>query len=243
MSEGMRFRCSSVGKLMGEPRTKGEVLSQTAKAYVRELAAQAIFGVDFEVSSKQMEKGIACEDESIGLFNRVFGRALVKNTERRSDDYLTGESDLPDVDEVVDIKTAWSVATFPLSEEDIADTQRKLYEFQLRAYMRLWNKPRARLACCLVDTPETLIGYEPLALHVVRHIPEHLRVTTWTVERDAAIEARMVEKIKAARAYYAEVVDEFDRTHRSTPSDPFGDLVIPFAQPRAAELVADPFTA
>lgn len=226
MSKCLRFRCSSVGKLMGEPRAKGEVLSQTAKAYVRELAAQAIFGVDFEVSSKQMEKGIACEDESIGLFNRVFGRALVKNTERRSDDYLTGESDLPDVDEVVDIKTAWSVATFPLSEEDIADTQRKLYEFQLRAYMRLWNKPRARLAYCLVDTPETLIGYEPLALHVVRHIPEHLRVTTWTVERDAAIEARMVEKIKAARAYYAEVVDEFDRTHRSTPSDPFGDLVL-----------------
>ena len=47
------------------------------------------------------------------------------------------------------------------------------------------------------------------------HIPEHLRVTTWTVERDLEIEARMVEKVKAARVYYAEVVAEFDRTHRS----------------------------
>lgn len=234
------FRCSSVGKLMGEPRTKGEILSQTAKSYVRELAAQSIFGVDFDISSKQMEKGIACEDESIALFNRVYGRSLSKNTERRTDDYLSGESDLPDVDEVVDIKTAWSVATFPLSEDDIADTQRKLYEFQLRAYMRLWNKPRARLAYCLVDTPENLIGYEPLALHVVRHIPEHLRVTTWVVERDAAIEARMVEKIKAARAYYAEVIADFDRTHRSRPADPLGDLT-PTTTKTAAELVADPF--
>lgn len=213
MSE-ILFRCSSVGKLMGEPRTKGAVLSDTAKSYVRELAAQEIFGVDFDVSSKQMEKGIECEPASIALFNRVYGRALVKNDERRTDEYLSGESDLPDTDEVVDIKTAWSVATFPLSEEDLADTQRKLYEWQLRAYMRLWDKPRARLAYCLVDTPERLIGFEPLPLHVVGHMPENLRVTSWVVERDAAKEAAMMEKIKASRAYYREVIVDFDRTHR-----------------------------
>ena len=101
---------------------------------------------------------------------------------------------------MVDIKTAWSVATFPLSADDVAPAQRTLYEYQLRAYMRLWDKPRAVLAYCLVDTPERLVGYEPLALHIVGHIPEHLRVTTWAVERDAAIEARMLEKIQAARA-------------------------------------------
>lgn len=207
------FRCSSVGRLMAEPKSKSEVLSVGAKTYVRELAAQAIFGVDFEVTSKQFEKGIECEGEGIALFNRVYGRALAKNDERRTDEFLTGESDCPDEDEVVDIKVAWSVATFPLSEEDIADTQRKMYEFQLRAYCRLWDKPRGRIAYCLVDTPERLIGFEPLSLHVVRHIPEHLRVTTWTVDRDAASEARMIEKITAAREYYAQVVSEFDLAH------------------------------
>lgn len=214
MKNPLLFRCSSVGKLMGEPKKKGEVLSETAKTYVRELAAQAIFGVDFEVSGKPMEKGIECEDAAIGLFNRVYGRSLKKNTERRTDDFLTGESDLPDVAEVVDIKNAWSLATFPLSRDDIADAQDRLYEFQLRAYCRLWNKPRGRIAYCLVDTPERLIGFEPLALHIVSHIPEHLRVTTWVVERDMAIEARMVEKMTVARAYYAEVIRDFDRTHR-----------------------------
>ena len=55
----MKFRCSSLGKLMTEPRSKSEgVLSVGAKTYIRELAAQEIFGVEFEVSSKAIEKGI-----------------------------------------------------------------------------------------------------------------------------------------------------------------------------------------
>lgn len=216
----IKFRCSSVGKLMTEPKTKSEgPLSVGAKTYVRELAAQAIFGVDFEADGKALQKGIECEDASIALFNRVYGRRLVKNTERRTDEYLTGESDLPDVDCVTDIKVAWSVATFPLCEEDIASTQRTLYQWQLRAYMRLWGLPRARLAYCLVDTPEKLIGYEPLALHVVGHIPEHHRVTVcMEIERDAEKERAMLEKIALAKAYYADVLREFDRTHRIEPA-------------------------
>lgn len=215
----LRIRCSCIGKLMTEPKTKSEgPLSEGARSYIRELAAQDIFGVDFERDSKEMVKGIECEGESIALYNLVRGRKLAKNTERRADEYLTGESDLPDVDEVVDIKTAWSVATFPLSEEDLTPTQRKLYEWQCRGYMRLWDKPRARIAYALVDTPERLIGYEPMQLHIVSHIPPNLRLTTWTVEREAAKEAAMIEKIKAARRYYAAVIAEFDHTHRGGPS-------------------------
>ena len=52
----MRFRCSSIGKLMTEPRSKSDgPLSVGAKTYIRELAAQEIFGVDFVVSSKAIE--------------------------------------------------------------------------------------------------------------------------------------------------------------------------------------------
>jgi hypothetical protein len=219
MLQDIRFRASAIGRLMTEPTAAaakaGEVLSVGAKTYIRELAAQDIFGVDFEVSGKPLEKGIECEDASIALYNHVFGRTLKKNAERRKDDYFTGESDLPDEHEVVDIKTSWSVASFPLCDADIASTQRNLYEYQLRVYMRLWNKPRAKLAFCLVDTPERLIGYEPLPLHVVSHIPPHLRVTVcMEVARDAAIEAAMVAKVIAARLYYAQVIAEFDRTHK-----------------------------
>jgi hypothetical protein len=60
----MRFRCSSIGMLMTKPKTKSEgPLSVGAKTYIRQLAAQEMMGIDFEVSSKAMEKGIVCEQD------------------------------------------------------------------------------------------------------------------------------------------------------------------------------------
>ncbi len=220
------FRASMVGKLMTEPRSKSEgPLSQGAKTAVRDIAAQHILGVDFETSSREMEKGTECEPDSIALLNRVRGLALMKNTERRSDDHLTGECDLFDAAgrEGYDIKTAWSAATFPILADDIGGSQRALYEWQCRAYMALWDAPRWHVAYALVNTPEHLIGYEPPSLHFFDHIPEHMRMTVWTVDRDAAKEAAMREKVKQARVYYAGVIEEFDRTHRAgrpTPTTP-----------------------
>ena len=107
------FRASMIGKLMSEPRSKSEgPLSQGAKTAIRDIAAQHILGVEFEASSREMEKGIECEPDSIGLLNRVRGLALTKNTERRDDGYLTGECDLydPAGREGYDLKTAWSAA-------------------------------------------------------------------------------------------------------------------------------------
>ena len=210
------FRASMVGKLMTEPRSKSEgPLSQGAKTAIRDIAAQHILGLDFETSSREMEKGIECEPDSIGLLNRVRGLALAKNTERRSDAHLTGECDLFDMRAMdgYDIKTAWSAATFPILADDIGGSQRALYEWQCRAYMALWGARRWHVAYALVNTPEHLIGYEPPSLHFFDHIPEHMRLTVWTIERDATKEAAMREKVQQARSYYAEVIAEFDRTH------------------------------
>lgn len=210
------FRASMIGKLMTDPRSKSEgPLSQGAKSAIRDLAAQHILGVDFEVSSKEMEKGIECEPDSIALLNRVRGLSLAKNTERRNDGYITGECDL--YDEIrrdgYDLKTAWSAATFPILADDIGGSARTLYEWQARAYISLWDAARWHIAYGLVNTPERLIRFEPMTLHFVDHIPEHMRLTVWTIERDAEKEAAIREKVKHARAYFAQVVEEFDRTH------------------------------
>ena len=207
------IRCSSLGRLMTEPKTQKEgPLSVGAKTLIRELAAQEIFGVDFEVSSKQMEKGIRCEPDSIALLNQVRGLALTKNAERRSDGYITGECDLFDSGRRRghDLKTSWSIATFPLCTVDCED---RAYAWQMAGYMRLWDADEWEVNYALVSTPEDLIGWEPQALHFVDHIPAHLRLTTWTVKRDAEKEAQIAEKVKHARAYYAQVIEEFDRTH------------------------------
>ena len=209
----MKFRCSSLGKLMTEPRSKSEgPLSVGAKTYIRELAAQEIFGVDFVVSSKAMEKGIEAEGDSIDLLNSVRGLSLVKNTERRSNDFITGECDLFDASarRGHDIKTSWSIATFPIT---IADCEDKLYEFQMRGYMALWDAEEWEVDYCLVDTPERLIAFEPMDLHVVSHLPEWMRVTTWTIKRDLEKEAAIYEKVKAANEYLKLVISEFDQTH------------------------------
>ena len=212
MSGPVLFRCSAVGKLMTEPKLKSEVLSVGAKTHIRELAAQAILGVDFEVTSKEMEKGIRCEPDSIALLNRVRGLSLVKNIDRRTDEFLTGECDLFDAPRRRghDLKTSWSAKTFPIHLTDCED---KCYEWQMRGYMRLWDADEWQVDYCLVTTPDDLIGYEPQTMHFVDHIPAHHRVTSWVIQRDMAKEAAMVEKIKAARLYYAEVVAHFDSTH------------------------------
>ena len=238
----LTFRCSSIGKLMTEPiqidvslRTleveeiiakkkrsddekllikslKERTLSVGAKTYIRELAAQAIFGVDFEVSSKAMEKGIQVEQECIELLNRVRTLDLAKNLERRANEWISGECDLyhATARRGHDIKASWSVATFPIAIEDCEDS---LYEWQMRGYMALWDADEWEVNFCLVDTPEKLITYEPLQMHLVGHIPEHHRVTSWTVERDREKEAAMFRKVRVARTYYAQVITEFDRSH------------------------------
>jgi hypothetical protein len=209
----VKFRCSSIGKLMTEPKTLKEgPLSVGAKTYIRELAAQEIFGVDFEVSSKQMEKGILVEPEGIALLNRVRGLSLTKNTERRENDWITGECDLFHAPRRRghDLKCSWSVATFPIA---VADCEDKLYEWQMRGYMALWDADEWEVNYALVDTPDHLIGHEPLHMHLVDHIPEHMRLTSWVVKRDAEKERAIYEKVKHARDYYAEVIAEFDRTH------------------------------
>lgn len=208
------FRCSSISKIMTDPRTKADgILSVGAKTYIRELAAQALFGVEFEFSSRETEKGTRCEPLSIDLLNRVRGTSLVKNTQRRSNGFITGECDVFNATQRRghDVKTPWSIKTFPIT---VADCEDKLYDWQARGYMVLWDADEWSVDYCLINTPDDLIGWEPQHLHFVDHIPEHHRVTSWVIKRDAAKEAAMVERIAAARDYFRQVLAEFDRTHQ-----------------------------
>jgi hypothetical protein len=136
----------------------------------------------------------------------------VKNTERRSNDFITGECDLFDsgAKRGHDIKSSWSIQTFPISVTDCED---RLYEWQMRGYMALWDADEWEVNYCLVDTPDRLIGFEPMQLHVVSHLPEWTRVTSWTIKRDLEKEAAIYEKVKHAREYLAQVINEFDQTH------------------------------
>lgn len=212
----IKFRCSSIGKLMANPTAAaikaGEVLSVGAKTYIRELAQQEILGIDFEFSSKETQKGLEVEDQSIALLNRVRGLSLVKNAERRTNEWLTGECDLYDAERRRghDLKSSWSAKTFPGWLVDAIDSG---YEWQMRGYMMLWDADQWEVNYALVDTPERLIGFEPIQMHLVSHIPEHQRLTSWIIERDFEKEREMIAKVKAAREYFADVIQDFDQVH------------------------------
>lgn len=208
------FRCSSIGKLMTKPKTQKEgPLSVGAKTYIRSLVSQEIFGVDFEITSKEIEKGIMVEQDAISLLNRVRGLSLVKNNDRKSNAWIIGEADLFDAtaNRGHDLKCPWSIATFPIA---LIDCEDKLYEWQMRGYMWLWDADEWEVNYALISTPEELVRYEPQTMHFVDHIPEHLRLTSWTIKRDPDKELSMIEKIKAARDYYNQVLIDFANTHK-----------------------------
>lgn len=185
-------------------------LSAGAITYCRELAKQHVYGYTPSISSKYLDKGIIVEPQSIALYNEVFFCDLKKNTQRRENEWLSGECDIFTGEKTIDIKSSWSVATFPATEAEAED---KDYEWQGRGYMMLWGVEYHEVAYCLVDTPAELIGYEDESLHCVEHIAPELRITRVTYRRDLALEEKIKKKVEAARRYIEQVIQQIKIEH------------------------------
>jgi hypothetical protein len=192
-------------------------LSSGAKSYIEDLAQEYVYGYTNIVSSKYTQKGIIVEDESIALYNERFFTSYRKNKERRTNDYITGECDIYTGERIIDIKSSWSLATFPSLSSQAHKTE---YEWQMRGYMWLWDCDEAEVAFCLVDTPEELIGYENPLLHQFGEtelreepLPIELRITTITYLRDRAIEEKIKRRVTAARAYLDTIVARIHTEH------------------------------
>lgn len=205
-----KFRASAISRIMTEAKSKDEPLSVGAKTELESIAKQLVYGYSKEVSSKQMEKGILVEDQSIELYNSVFFTNYAKNTERRANDWVTGECDIFTGSKVIDIKSPWSLDTFPALSASGTDRD---YEWQLRTYMWLWDCNEAEIAYCLVSTPPELVGYESEDLHYVEEINPVLRVTRVPYTRDKALEGRIKFKVDAANAYLNQLVKQIADEH------------------------------
>ena len=205
-----KFRASSLSEIMTDPKSKGEVLSVGAKTAIEKLAKQMVYGYDEDISSKAMEKGILVEDHSIALYNEVFFTDHKKNTVRRDNEWITGECDIFAPGKIIDIKSSWSLATFPATS---AAGENKGYEWQGRAYMWLWDVDEFEIAYCLVNTPEDLIGYEQQDLHFVDHITPELRVTRVHYTRDRSLEEKIAQRVEDARKYFDQMVRQISEEH------------------------------
>lgn len=197
-----KLRPSSIGDIMTEPKSKTEVLSVGAKTYLKKIAQQIAYGFEPDLNNKYLRKGIQCEDQSIELLNLVYFKDYKKNSGRVENELMSGECDILTPNYIRDVKTSWSLETFPALVEDGED---KIYEYQGRAYMYLYDRPEFRLDYCMVTTPEDMRKYESAKIHEVDHIPPELRVTTVIYHRDMELENRMLEKAYHAQRYIEEI--------------------------------------
>jgi hypothetical protein len=202
----MKWHPSSLGKLMTESRTKSEVLSQTTKSYIANKAKEDFFGYNSFVSTKAMQKGTDFEHESIELVNQVRDTFYIKNEDTIENDYLIGTPDIILDNSIIDIKTSWSLETFPaIATEGI----NKDYEWQLRGYMMLCDKASAELIYCMIDTDDFLLSdWDNKTLHKVSHIDPKKRITVLGYERNTSTEEAIRERLTACTEYYNEYIEQ-----------------------------------
>lgn len=203
----MKFRASQLGKLMTSSRSKGDVLSQTAKSYIIEKAKQDFYGYKNELTNKYVLKGIEQEQDSIDLLNLVRVENWVKNDKRVENEWISGCCDIITEFSIIDIKSSWSLDTFPATSYELKDLS--IYEWQGRAYMWLYDMPTFELCYVMVSThPELLSQYDPYDIHEVDHIDPAKRITSITFERDKELEIQMAERLIEATAFYKEVITQ-----------------------------------
>ena len=193
---------------MTAPKLKSEQLSETAKTEIRKIAKEQFFGFSSSITTKPMIKGKDWEEESIALVNQVRGTFYVKNKERFENEFLTGEPDIILDDMIIDIKTSWSLETWPATPDEGVN---KDYMWQLFAYCWLLGKWQAELIYCMIDTDDVLLGdWDNRSIHKVSHIDPKHRIT---VLRYAMLDEyidQMREKLTACNEYYSQYINQLN---------------------------------
>lgn len=221
----IKFHCSSLGKIMTEPKNKGDKdagnLSETAKTHIEQVWLRKNYGFKNTVITNELIKGVVCENTSIELLMQKDSEFREKNKERFENDFIQGEPDVILSDVIEDVKTSWSIETFFKADLD------KDYWWQGQGYMSLLGIKKYRLTYCLIDTPSELItkeinyqigklkmlvtdGYfdadkiaEQIRFnHTFSHIPIEKRIKVFEFGFDEAEVKRMQDKVLKAREYY-----------------------------------------
>ena len=216
----MKIRCSAIGKIMTNPRTKGESLSATAKTHVQERYLELEYGIYKEFWSRYTDKGNLVEDEAILMCESLWeGMFLEKNELKFSNDYLTGVPDVITDDFILDTKCSYSAHSFPFFDSELPN---KDYFFQMQGYLELTGKTDAYVVYCLINTPEEHVQDEirreswkrkeisiseeveefVRAAHTFDNIPKERRMKVFHVQKDEAVIEQIYQRIELCREYY-----------------------------------------
>ena len=146
-----------LNELVKKKNAKPE-LSKGAKTYCRQILAKICTGRTQRLWNKYLQKGKENEKLSLTLIsNYLDNGVLLKNDTQFENEFISGTPDNVQDNLVREIKTSWSVDTFPMFAKQPNNTA---YEWQVKGYMYLTDNTEADLYYALVDTPEDLVQSE-----------------------------------------------------------------------------------
>ena len=152
-----KIRASSANSIMAEPRLKSELISQGCKTYCENWLVENLFNRYEIIRSKYIDKGNSTEEESLNLMVKALKMPMIyKNTERREDEYKTGEPDIITKDYIIDNKSSYSLKTFPIFSNKLNQD----YYAQMQVYMNLFDLPKAKVIFTLNNTPIDILSKE-----------------------------------------------------------------------------------
>lgn len=172
-----------------------------------------------ELRSKYTQKGLLMEGDAIDFIADHYGWSGVKkNTERKTDEYITGEADVVLPDRVMDVKCSWSGDSFPLMDTDIPIDG---YVWQGLGYMALWGKDNFQLTYALMDAPDAIVDKEAnrvrydlgldevdmelwediKSMNTFSHLPAELRIKSFYVDFNKDLIDRVHERVEIARKW------------------------------------------
>lgn len=136
-------------------------LSDTCKNKLHEIYTMETTGRKKIIQSKYLEKGLMVEEDAITIYSLYSGQFHKKNEVVGLNEWATGTMDFEWDDMVLDTKSSWDIWTFDKSRLSPINP---LYLWQLLTYIWLYNKKKARLVYCLINTPEHLVRAEETKL-------------------------------------------------------------------------------
>lgn len=146
-------------------------LPKTMQTELRKLWRAEIFKRNFVWTNKFVQKGKLQEDEAVTMYqdyrNEILGvKTFFKTSDdvkiRLKNEWFSGEPDLVDTNdfnkcnEGFDVKSSWSLDTFPFPEDKLSNA----YYGQNQVYMNLTNTKKWTTAFCLVNGTEHLVNNE-----------------------------------------------------------------------------------
>lgn len=208
------FRCSSLSNLIGTPKLKSETLSADAKSTIRKIVKEDLYGFRSFTGNQYTAKGNLLEDLAIQMSGKMRFRKLAKHVGRVSNDLITGECDVLDLERklIIDTKCTWDIGTHPFFVDEAMEKVKKAgYDVQMQAYMWLYECEVAEVDFWLFPTPLELTkdwdDREQL-IDMVEAIDIRERLTTVVIERDESIIQKIKDKIPRCQEYYARLMSE-----------------------------------